>query len=162
MAYAAAKFAESCLKAMAGEAGVVECAYVQSGLTDMPFFASRLLLGPSGVQVRPLSLPHSPSRFYFLCGWVPPRSFFWSVPFSFVFSLSGLLSASLFTLRVHSPLFSLFQIALRSPFYLVCALFDRFLAFLGFLAFPGIPSFSRGKKDGFDPSGGSKGMLAAF
>ena len=29
MAYAAAAFAESCLKAMAGEPGVVECAYVQ-------------------------------------------------------------------------------------------------------------------------------------
>eukprot|EP00884_Botryococcus_braunii_P001761 jgi/Botrbrau1/11586/Bobra.247_1s0007.1 len=50
MAYAAAKFAESCLRAMAGEAGVVECAFVQSGLTDVPFFASRLLLGPKGVE----------------------------------------------------------------------------------------------------------------
>lgn len=53
MAYAAAKFAESCLRAMAGEAGVVECAYVQSGLTDVPFFASQLRLGPFGVEVRP-------------------------------------------------------------------------------------------------------------
>jgi malate dehydrogenase len=30
MAYAAARFADSCLRAMAGEGGVVECAYVAS------------------------------------------------------------------------------------------------------------------------------------
>lgn len=29
MAYAAAAFAESCLKAMAGQSGIEECAYVQ-------------------------------------------------------------------------------------------------------------------------------------
>ncbi|KAK9809282.1 hypothetical protein WJX73_000564 [Symbiochloris irregularis] len=50
MAYAAAKFAESCLSAMAGRAGVVECAYVESHLTDLAFFASQLRLGPDGVQ----------------------------------------------------------------------------------------------------------------
>ena len=51
MAYAAAKFGESCLLAMAGTPGVVECAYVDSHLTDLPFFASSLRLGPSGVEV---------------------------------------------------------------------------------------------------------------
>ena len=52
MAYAAAKFGESCLAAMAGRAGLVECAYVESHLTPLPFFASRVVLGPHGVQVR--------------------------------------------------------------------------------------------------------------
>jgi malate dehydrogenase len=50
MAYAAAKFGESCLRAMAGESGIVECAYVQSHLTELPFLASQLRLGPHGVQ----------------------------------------------------------------------------------------------------------------
>ena len=50
MAYAAAKFTESCLKAMAGEADVVECAYVASNVTDLPFFASPLKLGKSGIE----------------------------------------------------------------------------------------------------------------
>lgn len=39
MAWAAARFAEACLRAMAGEGGVVECAYVASSLTSLPFFA---------------------------------------------------------------------------------------------------------------------------
>ena len=40
-----------CVVAMtAGDAGVVECAYVASSLTDLPFFASPLRLGPSGIQ----------------------------------------------------------------------------------------------------------------
>ena len=51
MAYAAAKFGEACLQAMAGTPNVVECAYVDSHLTDLPFFASQLRLGPSGVEV---------------------------------------------------------------------------------------------------------------
>ena len=51
MAYAAAKFAESCVLALQGQA-VVECAYVESHLTDLPFFASQVRLGPSGVEVR--------------------------------------------------------------------------------------------------------------
>ncbi|CAK0787085.1 hypothetical protein CVIRNUC_010301 [Coccomyxa viridis] len=49
MAYAAAKFAESCVLALQGQA-VVECAYVESHLTDLPFFASQVRLGPSGVE----------------------------------------------------------------------------------------------------------------
>jgi malate dehydrogenase len=51
MAYAAAKFAESCLRALSGEA-VVECAYVESHLTELPFFASQVRLGPNGIEVR--------------------------------------------------------------------------------------------------------------
>ena len=49
MAYAAAEFATSCLRAMSGEVGIVECAYVESDLTASPFFASPVELGPSGV-----------------------------------------------------------------------------------------------------------------
>ena len=62
MAYAAAKFAESCLRALAGEAGVVECAYVDSHLTELPFFASPVRLGPAGVEVLHLSLLRYPMR----------------------------------------------------------------------------------------------------
>lgn len=50
MAYAAARFAEACMRAMAGEAGVVECAFVASALTSLPFFASPLRLGRAGVE----------------------------------------------------------------------------------------------------------------
>lgn len=53
MAYAAAKFGEACLQAMSGTPGVIESAYVESHLTDIPFFASRLRLGPSGIEVDP-------------------------------------------------------------------------------------------------------------
>lgn len=56
MAYAAAKFTESCLRAMQGEPGIVECSYVFSHLTDLSFFASPLRLGPNGVEVKLRSL----------------------------------------------------------------------------------------------------------
>ena len=49
MAYAAAKFAEACLKAMRGEGRVIECAYVASTLTEHPFFASPVRLGRNGI-----------------------------------------------------------------------------------------------------------------
>lgn len=55
MAYAAAEFATSCLRAKAGERGVVECAYVASNLTRSPFFASPVELGPTGIaRIPPL------------------------------------------------------------------------------------------------------------
>ncbi|KAL6775832.1 MDH2 [Auxenochlorella protothecoides x Auxenochlorella symbiontica] len=55
MAYAAAEFATSCLRAKAGERGVVECAYVASNLTSSPFFASPVELGPGGIaRIPPL------------------------------------------------------------------------------------------------------------
>jgi len=50
MAYAAARFAESCLRAMAGEGGVVECTYVASTQTSLPFFASPVRIGRAGVE----------------------------------------------------------------------------------------------------------------
>jgi hypothetical protein len=48
-AYAAFKFAESCMKAMWGQT-VTECAYVSSQLTSLPYFASPVKLGPHGVK----------------------------------------------------------------------------------------------------------------
>lgn len=52
MAYAAAAFAESCLRAMAGESGVTEYAYVESSLggEGVPFFASGVSLDTSGAS----------------------------------------------------------------------------------------------------------------
>ena len=51
MAYAAAEFGNSCLRAMAGESNITECAYIESNVTDLPFFATKVTLGPEGVQV---------------------------------------------------------------------------------------------------------------
>jgi len=50
MAYAGALFADACLRAKNGEANVVECTYVESTVTDVPFFASKVLLGKDGVE----------------------------------------------------------------------------------------------------------------
>ncbi|XP_060960396.1 malate dehydrogenase, chloroplastic isoform X2 [Cannabis sativa] len=50
MAYAAARFVESSLRALDGDGDVYECAYVQSDLTELPFFASRIKLGRDGVE----------------------------------------------------------------------------------------------------------------
>ena len=53
MAMAGARFAESLLKAAQGETGVVECTFVDSPLykdQGVDFFASRVELGPDGVQ----------------------------------------------------------------------------------------------------------------
>eukprot|EP00270_Netrium_digitus_P015397 TRINITY_DN538_c0_g1_i2.p1 TRINITY_DN538_c0_g1~~TRINITY_DN538_c0_g1_i2.p1 ORF type:complete len:361 (-),score=77.00 TRINITY_DN538_c0_g1_i2:161-1243(-) len=50
MAYAAAKFAEACLRALRGEPNVIECAFVQSHVTELPFFASKVHLGRNGVE----------------------------------------------------------------------------------------------------------------
>mmetsp|Transcript_28257 Transcript_28257/g.83647 ORF Transcript_28257/g.83647 Transcript_28257/m.83647 type:complete len:337 (-) Transcript_28257:2408-3418(-) len=50
MAYAAARFGESCLRALAGEHGVYEFAYVQSQLVPgLDFFSSRIRIGYNGV-----------------------------------------------------------------------------------------------------------------
>ncbi|KAK4341618.1 hypothetical protein RND71_040119 [Anisodus tanguticus] len=49
MAYAAARFVESSLRALDGDADVYECSYVESNLTELPFFASRVKLGRNGV-----------------------------------------------------------------------------------------------------------------
>ncbi|KAI5683776.1 hypothetical protein M9H77_05004 [Catharanthus roseus] len=50
MAYAAARFVESSLRALDGDSDVYECSFVQSDLTELPFFASRVKLGKDGVE----------------------------------------------------------------------------------------------------------------
>ncbi|XP_068146875.1 uncharacterized protein [Drosophila tropicalis] len=57
MAFAGAKFVDSLLRALNGEEGLVECAYVASDLTDAPFFASPVELGKQGIK-RYLDLPN--------------------------------------------------------------------------------------------------------
>ena len=53
MAYAAYVFAQACMKAMNGFAGIVECAYVEDESVDgCDFFAQRVKLGKSGVVER--------------------------------------------------------------------------------------------------------------
>ncbi|RDX72003.1 Malate dehydrogenase, chloroplastic, partial [Mucuna pruriens] len=50
MAYAAARFVESSLRALDGDGDVYECSFVQSDLTDLPYFASRVKLGRKGIE----------------------------------------------------------------------------------------------------------------
>jgi len=50
MAYAAAKFAESCLRALQGESGIVECAYIASEVTELPYFATKVRVGRQGIE----------------------------------------------------------------------------------------------------------------
>ncbi|XWS29645.1 hypothetical protein CRYUN_Cryun24cG0047300 [Craigia yunnanensis] len=50
MAYAAVKFADACLRGLRGDAGVVECAFVASHVTELPFFASKVRLGRVGLE----------------------------------------------------------------------------------------------------------------
>lgn len=50
MAYAGAVFASSVLKGLNGEPNIVECSYVQSNVTELPFFASKVRLGEKGVE----------------------------------------------------------------------------------------------------------------
>lgn len=50
MAYAGAVFADACLKGLNGVPDIVECSYVQSTITDIPFFASKVRLGKNGVE----------------------------------------------------------------------------------------------------------------
>ncbi|KAK2986628.1 hypothetical protein RJ640_004384, partial [Escallonia rubra] len=50
MAYAGALFADACLKGLNGVPDVVECSYVQSSITELPFFASKVRLGKNGVE----------------------------------------------------------------------------------------------------------------
>ncbi|XP_030538898.1 malate dehydrogenase, glyoxysomal isoform X1 [Rhodamnia argentea] len=50
MAYAAVKFADACLRGMRGDAGIVECAFVSSQVTELPFFASKVRLGRTGAE----------------------------------------------------------------------------------------------------------------
>lgn len=50
MAYAAVKFAESCLRGLRGDAGIVQCSFVASQVTELPFFAAKVRLGRNGVE----------------------------------------------------------------------------------------------------------------
>lgn len=50
MAFAAARFTNSLLRAMKGDQGVIECAFVKSSVTESPYFATPLLLGKNGVE----------------------------------------------------------------------------------------------------------------
>ncbi|KAG1348100.1 malate dehydrogenase, glyoxysomal [Cocos nucifera] len=50
MAYAAAKFADACLRGLRGDAGIVECSFVASQVTELPFFATKVRLGRGGVE----------------------------------------------------------------------------------------------------------------
>ncbi|KAL8510134.1 hypothetical protein ACS0TY_017088 [Phlomoides rotata] len=50
MAYAGALFADACLKGLNGVPDVVECSFVQSSITELPFFASNVRLGKNGVE----------------------------------------------------------------------------------------------------------------
>lgn len=45
MAYAGARFVFSLLDAMSGKQGVVECAFVRSDVTEVPYFSTPLQLG---------------------------------------------------------------------------------------------------------------------
>jgi malate dehydrogenase len=40
--YAGAVFADACLKGLNGVPDIVECSFVQSSITDLPFFASKV------------------------------------------------------------------------------------------------------------------------
>ncbi|KAL0715467.1 hypothetical protein Bca4012_064789 [Brassica carinata] len=48
--YAGALFADACLKGLKCVPDVVECSYVQSTITELPFFASKVRLGNNGVE----------------------------------------------------------------------------------------------------------------
>ncbi|KAJ3670075.1 hypothetical protein LUZ60_010399 [Juncus effusus] len=50
MAFAAAKFADCCLRGLRGDAGIIECSYVDSQVTELPFFACKVRLGRSGAE----------------------------------------------------------------------------------------------------------------
>ncbi|XP_037439033.1 malate dehydrogenase, glyoxysomal-like [Triticum dicoccoides] len=50
MAYAAARFADACLRGLRGDAGIVECSYIASQVTELAFFASKVRLGRAGVE----------------------------------------------------------------------------------------------------------------
>ncbi|KAM0056811.1 putative malate dehydrogenase [Helianthus debilis subsp. tardiflorus] len=50
MAYADARFLESSLRARNGDSDVFKCSFVQSKVTELPFFASRVKFWKQGVE----------------------------------------------------------------------------------------------------------------
>jgi malate dehydrogenase len=51
MAYAGALFADACLRGLNGDPDVVECTFVASSVTELPFFSSKVKLGKNGEWV---------------------------------------------------------------------------------------------------------------
>jgi len=50
MAYAGARFANSCIEALSGKENIIECAYVPSTETEATYFSTPLVLGPKGLK----------------------------------------------------------------------------------------------------------------
>lgn len=50
MAYAGALFADACLRGLNGDTDVIECTYVASTVTEVPYFSSKVKLGKNGVE----------------------------------------------------------------------------------------------------------------
>ena len=48
MAYAGALFADACLRGLNGESNIFDYTYVESEVTEVPYFASKVELGPDG------------------------------------------------------------------------------------------------------------------
>mmetsp|Transcript_86852 Transcript_86852/g.136003 ORF Transcript_86852/g.136003 Transcript_86852/m.136003 type:complete len:341 (-) Transcript_86852:58-1080(-) len=51
MGYTGAHFADRVMAGLAGESGVEECTFVESSISEAPFFASRCTLGKGGVEI---------------------------------------------------------------------------------------------------------------
>lgn len=47
MAYAGARFAISLCRGLKGESNIIECAYVESNVTEVPYFSTPVVLGVS-------------------------------------------------------------------------------------------------------------------
>lgn len=56
MAYAGARFALSLARAIKGDSNVIECAYVQSNVTEATYFSTPLKIGKNGIEEN-LGLP---------------------------------------------------------------------------------------------------------
>jgi len=50
MGYTGAHFADRVMAGLSGEKNVIECAFVESGITDAKFFASKCTLGKEGIE----------------------------------------------------------------------------------------------------------------
>ena len=62
MAYAGAHFTSQLLKALDGQTGIQECAFVESSVTDAPYFSTPVTLGPGGVaEVHGYGAPYRPT-----------------------------------------------------------------------------------------------------
>ena len=49
-AYAAARLTDSILRGLQGEPNICEAAYVECGITEADFFATKVRLGPNGAE----------------------------------------------------------------------------------------------------------------